>query len=45
MPIISDGKNWSIDKSLKINNFARSQIDASVEELRNERDMFNSLVF
>ena len=45
MPIRSDGKNIEIVKGLKINDFARTQIDASVKELKDEADTFNSLAF
>ena len=45
MPIVSDDINWHAEKSLKLNDFARKEIDASVSELKKERDIFNSLVF
>lgn len=45
MPIRSDGNNIEIVKGLQINDFARSQIDASVRELQEEADTFNSLAF
>ena len=45
MPIRSDGNNIEIVQGLQINDFARSQIDASVRELQEEADTFNSLAF
>ncbi len=43
IPIRSDGNNIEIVKSLKINDYAREQIDASIKELKEEVDIFNSL--
>ncbi len=45
MPIRSDGKNIEIVQGLKINDFAREQIDTSIKELKDEADTFNSLTF
>ncbi len=45
MPIRSDGNKIEIVQNLKINDYAREQIDASVKELKDEVDTFNSLVF
>ena len=45
MPIRSDGKNIEIVQGLQISDFARTQIDASVNELQEEADTFNGLAF
>lgn len=37
LPIVSDGKEWNVVQGLSINNFSRSKIDLSVEELYNEK--------
>ena len=37
-PIRTDGENWEIVQSVPIDNFSRGKIDASVEELREERE-------
>jgi malate dehydrogenase len=37
-PIRTDGENWEIVQSVPINNFSRGKIDASVQELREERE-------
>lgn len=37
LPITSDGQNWHIVQGLPINDFSRSKIDLSVEELHNEK--------
>jgi len=38
-PIRSDGQKWEIVQDLPINDFAREKIDASVNELAEEREM------
>ena len=41
-PIQSNGKEWSIVQGLPINEFSRTKIDASVNELKEERDVVKS---
>jgi malate dehydrogenase len=41
-PIQSDGKNWKIVQGLPVNEFSRGKIDASVNELKEERDVVKS---
>ena len=43
-PIRSDGQNWEIVQDLPINDFAREKIDASVNELAEEREMVSDLL-
>ena len=43
-PIRSDGENWEIVQDLSINDFGREKIDASVNELAEERDMVSDLL-
>jgi malate dehydrogenase len=43
-PILSDGQNWEIVQDLPINEFAREKIDASVNELAEEREMVSDLL-
>lgn len=43
-PIRSDGENWEIVQGLPINDFAREKIDASVNELAEERGMVSDLL-
>lgn len=43
-PIRSDGQNWEIVQDLPINEFAREKIDASVNELAEEREMVSDLL-
>lgn len=38
-PIRSDGKNWKIVQNLPVNDFSRQKIDASIDELKKEREM------
>ena len=43
-PVRSDGENWEIVQDLPINEFAREKIDASVNELAEEREMVSDLL-
>jgi len=43
-PIRSDGQNWEIVQDLPINDFAREKIDASVNELAEERELVADLL-
>ena len=43
-PLTSDGKTWSIVQGLEHNEFAQAKIDASVAELRGERDTVADLL-
>jgi len=43
-PIRSDGENWEIVQDLPINEFARGKIDASVNELDEERNLVSDLL-
>ena len=43
-PIRSDGQNWEIIQDLLINDFAREKIDASVNELAEERELVSDLL-
>ena len=43
-PIRSDGQKWEIVQDLPINDFAREKIDASVNELAEEREMVSDLL-
>jgi len=43
-PVRSDGQNWEIVQDLPINEFAREKIDASVNELAEEREMVSDLL-
>lgn len=40
----SDGKTWEIVQGLEINDFARAKIDATVNELKEERDAVKELL-
>jgi malate dehydrogenase len=42
-PVVSRGGRYEIVQGLEVNEFSRSRIDASVAELRDERDAVNSL--
>jgi malate dehydrogenase len=42
-PVISTGGGWQVVPDLAINDFSRSRIDASVQELQEERDAVQSL--
>ena len=43
-PIRSDGENWEIVQDLPINEFAREKIDASINELAEERELVSDLL-
>jgi malate dehydrogenase len=43
-PIASDGKSWSILEGFKIDEFARSKIDITVNELKQERETVKDLL-
>ena len=43
-PLTSDGENWSIVQGLEHNDFAKSKIQATLEELRMERDTVKDLL-
>ena len=43
-PIRSDGEKWEIVQDLPINDFARQKIDASVNELAEERELVSDLL-
>ena len=45
MPIRVDGAgNWSVQEGIEVDEFSRSRIDASVQELREERDAVSELI-
>ncbi|APZ91906.1 malate dehydrogenase [Fuerstiella marisgermanici] len=43
-PLTSDGKNWSIVQGQSHNEFAQAKIDATVAELKEERDTVKDLL-
>lgn len=43
-PLTSDGKNWSIAQGQEHNEFAQAKIDATVAELKEERDTVKDLL-
>lgn len=43
-PIRSDGENWEIVQGVPVNDFARGKIDASVNELAEERELVSNLL-
>jgi len=43
-PLTSGGTTWSIVQGLEHNDFARQKIDATIEELRQERDTVQDLL-
>ena len=43
-PLTSDGVSWSIVQGLEHNDFAREKIEASIAELRTERDTVKDLL-
>ncbi|MCL4109944.1 UNVERIFIED_CONTAM: hypothetical protein GTU68_012753 [Idotea baltica] len=43
-PIISDGKDWSIAEGHEHNDFAKAKIEASVQELREEKEAVADLL-
>lgn len=44
LPIVSDGKNWSVVPGVSINDFSRAKIDASVKELAEEAAVVGELL-
>lgn len=43
-PLTSDGSKWSIVQAIEHHNFAREKIDATIAELRSERDTVKDLL-
>lgn len=43
-PLTSDGNSWSIVQGLEHNDFAQAKIDATIAELRSERDTVKDLL-
>ena len=43
-PVRSDGALWEIVDDVEINEFSRAKIDASVAELREEREAVKDLI-
>ena len=43
-PIRSDGEKWEIVQDVPVNEFSREKIDATVQELREERDAVSYLL-
>ena len=43
-PVRSDGALWEIVEDVEVNAFSREKIDASVAELREERDAVKDLL-
>lgn len=43
-PLTSDGKSWSVVQGLSHNEFAQARIDATVAELKEERDTVKDLL-
>jgi malate dehydrogenase len=43
-PLSTDGKNWKVVQGIEHNAFAKSKIDATVAELRSERDTVSDLL-
>lgn len=42
-PVVSDGKNWRIVQDLSLSEFSKAKIEASVQELREERETASEL--
>jgi malate dehydrogenase len=42
-PIRTDGKKWEIIQGVPVSEFSRSRIDATVAELKEERDLVKDL--
>ena len=42
--ITTDGKTWKIPQGIKHNEFAQQKIDATLSELRSERDTIKDLL-
>lgn len=43
-PVRSDGRNWQIVQGLSLNDFAQSKLEATVNELKEERDAVAALL-
>lgn len=43
-PVRTDGENWEIVQNVPINDFSQSKIDASIQELREEREAVAELL-
>ncbi len=43
-PIQSDGKKWTVVRDVPINDFSRGKIDASIAELKEERELVRELI-
>jgi malate dehydrogenase len=43
-PVRSDGEKWGIVQNVPINEFARGKIDASINELDEERSLVSGLL-
>ena len=43
-PLTTDGKTWKIPQGLTHSEFARQKIDATLAELRSERDTIKALL-
>lgn len=44
MPIRTDGKTWEVVKGVEVNDFSRQKIDASVQELLEEKEAVSDLL-
>jgi malate dehydrogenase len=45
MPIrTADGKTWEVVEGVEINEFSRQKIDATVQELREEKEAVSDLL-
>jgi malate dehydrogenase len=45
MPIRTDDNgNWSVVEGIEVDDFSRGKIDASVQELREEREAVSDLI-
>ncbi|MFV1994855.1 MAG: malate dehydrogenase [Verrucomicrobiales bacterium] len=44
MPIRSDGSTWEVVEGVPVNEFSRTRIDASVAELKEERELVSELL-
>jgi len=43
-PIATDGKNWHVVQGVPVNEFSQGKIDATVNELKEEREMTKELL-
>ncbi len=43
-PLTSDGKSWSIVQGIEHNDFAQEKVDATLAELRSERETVKDLL-